>query len=304
LEHIVAVQIPGQIAADKTVFKTITVESCHWHTVSQQTPDLIYHPAVQTALQALCYASADDLTFDLYPENKRPERRQLNDLRVPASLLMKRNFNGPDKPLPLQQIGRVVLFRKQCQKPSPQLAKGKLFQLPAQLRVLRCSHHPVAAQHRVQIETGTAGQNRKPASCSHQVESFGEVTLEIKDAELPAGFEDIDQVMRDPVVLFEILAAPYIHPPENLARIGRNDLAVQSAGSGNSQTGLSRSGRTENDKEIGAGSTTTVIRMIQFVLSIGLLITLRLWQECRGKSRSGDPKKSCCTLLLTLVIPL
>jgi N-carbamoyl-L-amino-acid hydrolase len=131
-----------------------------------------------------------------------------------------------------------------------QLGVVEVGKFGSQDRIFRDFQQPIIAQHGVEIEPGSADQQRQLPAGRDLRKGPDKSFLEGEETELAAWLGDVDQVMADLAVLREVLAGADIHPPEHLARIGGNHFGVEGPGKFDADPGFSRSRRTEQDQQV------------------------------------------------------
>ena len=82
-------------------------------------------------------------------------------------------------------------------------------------------------QERTEVETGTAGDDRRPVIGRQPVQDLDTGLLELGHRERRLGFDEVDEVMRDPGPDRRgRLGRPDVHSPVHLHRVHRHDLAA------------------------------------------------------------------------------
>ena len=106
-----------------------------------------------------------------------------------------------------------------------------------------------AVQKRFDVHAGAAADDWQAATRTDVGNGGAGVAQVLKEVVLIPGVGDVDKVERYFAVFVEVLAGAEVHGAVDLARIGGDDFAVESAGALHGAGGFAAGGRTGDDKQ-------------------------------------------------------
>ena len=221
--HFLVGEDAQDVLRNELVLKAVVHEVLGWNAGGKETADLFYKALGKAGVQPRIYAA--DALFAAYERSYIVHflGQEFRAWRGVHFLLEQGDFQGADGAAPGLQR-RCVGVRAEFQKARTKRLCIKRFQLCAELRVGRDFREPVPAGGSFYVEPGAAAQDGDAAAGADVLVGCLKVPLVVEDGIAGAGLADVYEVVRDFLVLVQVLAGSDVHSAINLPRVAGEDF--------------------------------------------------------------------------------